>query len=130
MLHQFEQDLFPRLLPDDYIRRIDIFQHFAPQFLLDANAAEVVRVDWENRAEDRKVEPIAGQAFDQAFCQKACEEWDICWVWQWSESGECLIGDNLRIGARRSGFVSGWRLDRLRRFRSTQSCENRPMAYV
>lgn len=131
LLWEFEQEIEENLLPDDTIRFADVFDHFIPDYLRNAtDVDEHVEANWENRAEDIRVEPKEGRAYDSEFCSQACEEHGVdCWTWMWKE-GDCHLGiGTLRIGARSSGYTSGTRLDRLRAFRETQKCEGRPLKH-
>lgn len=137
-LFEFEREFFPRLLPTDHIRFIDIYEHFAPEFLNTAyadNVAQVTSVAWENRCET-DVQPKEGQVLDQDFCENACDQNPKCLQWQFFQGDavdppqktRCQIYDQLRIGSgNKTGFLSGWRLDRFKEMRSSQWCENRPL---
>lgn len=138
-LFNFEKAFFPRLLPTDHIRHIDLFEHFAPDFLvnaLESGLDQVIEPQWENRCET-KVQPQDGQELDQNFCEEACEARPNCLQWQFLDSEKekrCEVYDQVRIGSGASSgiqsktdFTSGWRLDRFRVMRAQQWCENRPM---
>jgi hypothetical protein len=130
-LAQFDKQLFSRLLPNDFIRHIDLFNAFAPPFLLEAYAADEAQIassDWENRCEDDKIPAVEGQPYNADFCRDACLTRWQCWQWQFSESDGCILGDQLlRVGAKREGFISGWMLRRFKKMRSEEPCENRRM---
>lgn len=138
-IFDFERNFFPRLLPTDHVRHIDIFNHFAPDFIkegLESGVDQVIERQWENRCED-VVKPKEGQVLDVNFCEQACEARNNCLQWQFLNSTDtkrCEVYSQFRIGAGESAgihsktdFTSGWRLDRLRAMRAQQWCEDRPM---
>jgi hypothetical protein len=128
-LHAFEQEVFPRLASDDYIRYFDVWHHFLPDWMrqADEQGVETVRTSWFNFSEDEKVDPIDGQAFDASFCQRACSEDNNCYQWHFrdnEEGRECKLGKEvLRFGEERQGFTSGFHLRRFGWLRHKMACE-------
>jgi hypothetical protein len=123
----------PRLVPGDYIRRIDVFDHFAPSFVQAALAAgepHVQQLGWENRSEDEHIPPATDQPYNADFCRAACASRSGCWAWQIGrddEGARCMLSTRLlRIGNPREGFTAGWMLDRFARMREAQPCHGRP----
>jgi hypothetical protein len=129
-IYHFERQLYPRLLPNDFIRRIDIFNGFAPNFMLEAyerGDSEVMQAGWTALPEDEKVEPVEGTPFHAEFCREACRSRFFCWQWTFfGDANECWLAHNLlRIGTQRKQADSGWMLHRFRAMRNDKPCENR-----
>lgn len=128
-LWKFEQKIWRKLLPGDFIRFVDVYSHFLPTFLQDAyNAKEVVHPNWKALNGDLTISKQKGIPYDRAFCQRVCDERKYCWAWQWDEEGECTITvESIKMGQPSSRHTSGFRMDRIRAFRQAQACDGRAM---
>lgn len=103
-LYHFERSMYPKLDPTEYIRYIDVFDHFYPQFLKDAadnGVTSFVQLGWDVHAEDRHIEKEDGLIITSEVCEQKCHEWDECVNWTFREPDNdgdrdkmgCWIGD-------------------------------------
>lgn len=143
-LYMFERSIYPTLEPDDYIRRIDVFDHFYPQFLRDAAAQGVtsfIQSGWLSQAEDREANigddgsPYYDMSVEQ--CEQRCQDWDDCITWSLRHKNAkgdgrtgCWIGDRIRFGDAADGYTSGFLLDRIADWRSRRTCRTDPGFYT
>lgn len=137
-VYGFEKALWPRLRPDDFIRRCDIFKHFAPDFLHSLAGNEVIQSDWANMPQiikpfnyiygDPEAKPVTVDTIEA--CSAECSKWDECLMWEFVgplSQDNCFLGNIFKIGVAQSNHTSGWRMDRIRAFQEKQPCHNRRM---
>lgn len=129
----FEQELFPKLLLNDFIRNLDVFKRFAPPFLSQAyekGSPHATSDAWDNRSEEGESIPsVEGKAYDAAFCHEACILRPECFQWSFkNRDGEQLCKlekELLRIGAPSENITSGWMTGRAKRMFGKEPCEDR-----
>jgi len=127
-LWHFEQEIWPKLLPNDNIRFVDAFSHFLPDFLRNAtDAKEVVYEGWANLSSDLTISKRNGIDYNSQFCRQACDERSYCWAWSFGEDKCTITVESVKMGQLCVQHISDYRMDRIKAFRQTQAFEGRPM---
>lgn len=135
-LHNFERQIWPRIPADDYLRRSDVFEHFLPSFLASTENGEIIETHWSNSPQiirDFNYIYSEPETQDTSYsttddCSQACEDDTGCFMWEFSsEAGKskCHLGNIIRIGKAKANVTSGWKMDRIHKFRQRHKCYNR-----